>query len=252
MPDIAIDLFTDPAACTADPFPFDTVHPLQGTGPRPKMEALRRSRFERTLYLDCDVVMVTEVAPVFDVLEHFDIAGAQEQFGCAPIAFQGGADAPPVAFRQINSGVLGVRKSAASSAFLQKWEDLFRQREARFDQPLLTELLYCEPVRLAVLPQEYNLMYLPFMRNAVPGMMIAPRLLHLPFLHKGDTHLSPADQPFDLAGLLNDAQFENLGKLIEGDVTLGARPLLRHAVGNTLRKSPWLDRKLRKVLDWFA
>ena len=51
-PDIPIDLFTD-QPCD-DPV-FARVHQLSESGPRPKFEALLRSRFDRALYLDAGI-----------------------------------------------------------------------------------------------------------------------------------------------------------------------------------------------------
>ena len=42
-----------------------------------KFEALRRSRFERTIYIDTDVIALADLSDVFDVLDRFDITGAR-------------------------------------------------------------------------------------------------------------------------------------------------------------------------------
>lgn len=250
MPDLRIDLYTDRPGDHTGP-PFDRVHGLTAGHGRPKFEALARSRFARTLYLDCDVVMVAEIAPVFEVLRRFDIVGAHEQFGCAPIVTMGSPDVPAAGFRQINGGVLGLSRSPGTDRFLADYLAAFLEKGARFDQPILAEQLYRTDLRLAVLPPEYNLMFLPHLRHAAPGKMMAPRLLHLPVLHKGDRHLAPADAPFDLGALLNKPQLDNLRRLVAQDITLGAKPSLRHATGDALRRAPWLDRKLRQLLDRF-
>ena len=249
MPEVALDLFTD--APEGDPGPFDKIHDLAETGHRPKFEALRRSRFDRTLLLDVDIVMVAGVAPVFDLFERYDILGVHEQFGIAPITRLGPSGASSPALRQINGGVLGVVRNDRTRAFVDHYEGTFQALGGRFDQPALMEALAESPVRLCVLPLEYNLMHLPYMRFAVPGKMLAPRLLHLPGLHKGDAPVD-ASQPFDLGELLNPHQLEALDKLLAQDPTLGARLPLSHKAVDTIRRVPWLERKVRRLRDWLT
>ena len=253
MPDLTIDLFTDTPELAADgAAPFAQAHKLAATHARPKMEALARSRFDRTLYIDCDVMAVNPFPEIFDLLDSYDMAAAHEGFGSAPISLMN-TQQRPVAFRQINSGVIALRKSDRMDGFLARYARLFAERNARFDQPILAELIHDAPeIRLAVLPQEYNLMYLPYMRHAVPGRHMAPRLLHLPWLHKGDQHLTPEDAPYDPALILNDPQLAALRALTRKDVTLGGRRSLAHLAGDGLRRTPWLDRKVRALRDWLA
>lgn len=250
MPGIAIDLFTD--SPLDDPV-FDRVHLLEAGGPRPKMEALRRSRFERTVYLDCDVVMVAPVPELFAVLEEAEFAGAHELFGSSPVHLQKVRREIPHAFRQVNSGVLGVRKTPRTEAFLRRWQDDFVNLKLMYDQPLLRELLYenLDGMRVVILPMEYNLMHSATLRVATP-LHMAPRLLHMTRLHEGDDHLEPVDQPFDVAALLNPPARNKLNELLRSDRTLGAARNFRTYVGDTFRKAPFVYRLARKVRRFFT
>lgn len=248
MPDIPVDLFTD---APLDDAVFAQVHLLDGRGPRPKMEALRRSRFARTLYIDCDVVVLTDMSDVFDALDHADIAGAHEQFGSSPVSMQTVRKAIPPAFRQINSGVLALRRSARTDAFLDRWAADFAALKLQYDQPLLRELLFDSDLRLVVLPSEYNTMFLPGIR-AANRLMMAPRALHLPFLHENDAHAAPADRPFDPGALLNPAVRERINELMRTDRTLGGRRSARIVAGDTLRKVPLVYRLARRLRRLFA
>lgn len=243
MPHIPIDLFTD--APLSDPI-FDRVHLLDDPNRRPKMDALRLSRFDRTLYLDCDAVMVNDVSDVFELLRRADLVGAHEQFGSSPVSMQS-LDYPlPPAFRQINSGVLGVRKSAATDAFLQRWKAEFLRRRLQYDQPLLRQLLFESDLHLTVLPMEYNLMHAPFIRAASP-LMMAPRILHIPRLHESDVHDADVERPFNPAELLAAPVRDRFNALLKTDRTLGAKPGLRALSGETLRKVPFLYRMARRL-----
>ncbi|THD85077.1 hypothetical protein E7811_04990 [Aliigemmobacter aestuarii] len=250
MPDIAIDLFTD--SPLDDPV-FDRVHLLEAGGPRPKMEALRRSRFERTVYLDCDVVMVAPVPELFEVLKETEFAGAHELYGSSPVHLQKVRREIPHAFRQVNSGVLGVRKTPRTEAFLQRWQDDFVALKLMFDQPLLRELLYenRDGMRVVILPMEYNQMH-PATLRVSSNRMMAPRFLHLTRLHEDDSHQEPVDQPFDVAALLTPPMRDKLNSLIRTDRTLGAARDFRTYVGDTFRKAPFVYRLARKVRRFFT
>lgn len=248
MPGLPIDLFTD--APLEDPV-FAAVHMLDGAGPRPKMEALRRSRFARTLYLDCDVVVIADMSDVFDCLDRADIAGAHEQFGSAPVAMQKVRNAIPPSFRQINAGVLAVRKSESTDRFLDRWAADFRALNLQYDQPLLRELLYHGDLRLAVLPAEYNTMHLAGVRSA-HRLMMAPRALHLPVLHEDDRHSETPEEPFDPGVLLSAPVRDRINELMRTDRTLGARRSARVLAGDMLRRSPMLYRLARRLRRLFV
>ncbi|QUS34856.1 putative nucleotide-diphospho-sugar transferase [Falsirhodobacter algicola] len=236
MPDCPIDLYTDEPPEDAV---FDRVFRVSADGPRPKMEALIRSRFERTLYLDCDAVVVNDVSDIFAMLERFDIVGAHEQYGSSQVTLQKVMRDLPTAFRQINGGVLGVRRSAETTAFLERWGAEFRSRKLRFDQPLLREMLWESDLRLGVLPPEYNQMHFPFVR-AASAQMMAPRILHITTLHTNERHAEPADQPFNPADYMPAPARDRFNELLRSDRTLNAPAAeLR---GERLRRIPLLRR----------
>jgi len=224
---------------------------LDGRGPRPKMEALRRSRFARTLYIDCDVVVIADMSDVFDCLDHADIAGAHEQFGSSPVSMQKVRRAIPTAFRQINGGVLAVRKSDRSDAFLDRWAADFLSLKLQYDQPLLRELLYESDLRFVVLPSEYNTMHLAGVRVA-HRLMMAPRALHLPVLHEDDRHAETPELPFDPGVLLSPPVRDRINELMRTDRTLGARRGARVLAGDMLRRAPLLYRIARRLRRLFV
>lgn len=249
MPQTNIDLFTDQPL--EDPI-FDAIHIVDSVTRRPKMEALIRSRFERTLCLDSDVVAVAPLPEVFDLLGNFDIAGVHEQFGNAPIQMTSFREELPVAFRQINSGVMGIRKSPGTDAFLREWKRIFDEEGLEFDQPPLRELLYRTDLRVAVLPLEYNYMHQPYLANST-RRMLAPRLLHIPRIHVGDDHAEAVDDPFDPAEFLGPGAIRGLQERLDTDRTLGAKPNIRDFAAENVRKLPLgrhLMRKLAGRLRW--
>ncbi|QDC08785.1 hypothetical protein FHY55_05835 [Oceanicola sp. D3] len=234
-PDHPIDLFTD-VPCDASVFSQVTM--LQTSGFRPKFEALRRSRFDRSIYLDGDVICTAPMADVFDLLDHFDIAAAHEPNRNSDWGRKPFRAAIPAAFPQINSGCIGLRASPQTRAFMQSIEAVLTESGYDRDQPVLRELLYQSDLRLAVLPTEYNLIEFTAL-EAMGRRTAAPRLLHLPRLHK---HLRKQRRRRELRTLeevCGPRYARHIKRLIAADRTLGndgsATPLLRSGLLGAIR-----------------
>jgi hypothetical protein len=130
-----------------------------------KIANIRRSPFERTIYLDSDTYVVDEIAHVLQLLDHYDVAVAY-----AP-AYRGLADPEvPRAFYEFNTGVLAWRASDRVSAFMRSWEETYvawlheepfagagkASRSRRADQPAFRRCAWEHGLRLFVLAPEYN------------------------------------------------------------------------------------------------
>lgn len=214
-PGIPIDLFTDGEV--TDPV-FDQVHQLGRSWFRPKFEALRRSRFARTICFDADVIVVADMRDVFEVLARFDFVAAHEQRRNTKGAMRQLTRQMPAAFPQINSGVVGVRKSPEVAAFLESVERTIFEGQHGRDQYVLRELLFDSDLRLWVLPPEYNLMAVR--QVEVQGTKFAaPRLLHLPRLHDHFRH--GAKRLESPAAVIGPALWRHIQRMIAADMTLG-------------------------------
>jgi hypothetical protein len=146
-----------------------------------KIANMRRSPFERTIYLDTDTYVVEEIIDVLALLDRFDVAAA-----FAP-GYRGLADPQvPRAFYELNTGVLAWRASMRVAAFMRSWQETYlawlgdepfagagrasAQRVARgretgrsqsiggaADQPAFRRCAWQHEVSLLVLGPEYNL-----------------------------------------------------------------------------------------------
>ncbi len=154
-PALPIDLFTDQPHAPGDP--FDRVRPAAGDPKAAKIASLAASRFERTLFLDCDTRVVRAVDEVFRILDRFDLALAHDVRRASGLIRSGWRVETPYAFPQHNSGVLLYRRSPAMSAFLKAWLAAFREAGADRDQVTLRDLLWSSDLRYYVLPPEFNL-----------------------------------------------------------------------------------------------
>ena len=178
-PDIPVDLFGNIVSGTLPHgHPFDRVHPLRRESNRPKFEALIHTRFARTLYLDNDTRLVAAVDDVFDLLKRFDVVAAQDPLrNSAPALTQLGPHLP-AAFPQLQGGVIGRSNTDRAKAFIESWHQAFLAGHHAADQPSLRVTAWEDKaMRLAVLPEEYNLFDTWTLLSRRP-MHTAPRIIH--------------------------------------------------------------------------
>ena len=202
-----------------------------------KIANIRRSPFERTIYLDTDTFVAGEIAHVLRLLDHYDIAVA-----FAP-AYRGLIDPEvPQAFYEFNTGVLAWRASERVSAFMRSWQETYvawltdepfvgagkASRSRRADQPAFRRCAWQHGLRLFVLAPEYNF------RLGFPTTVVERvRLIH------GEHHDYEA-----LAGQLNSRR---LPRTWPPELPLGAKVMRR------LRKAPIVPRPARaKRPEWRA
>jgi hypothetical protein len=221
-----IDLWTDQDDASAE---FDAVHRLEDDFFRPKFAALAASRFERTIYLDADVWAVADPSDAFDLLDRFDVAMAHDPYRATEHATTPWRIPIPAAFPQYNSGVIAARRSVATAAL---WRDVIaalHDHGPPRDQGVLRELLWRSDLRIATLPEEYNLMGLRSL-NVMSSHGTAPRLIHSPRLHAA---FRKGKRPIGtLSDLLGPTAATQVKRLIASDATLGGdgrpvAPLIR-------------------------
>lgn len=152
-PGIAIDLFTDQPA---RPGLFDRVHPIPG-GSKSKLACLPETRFDRTLFLDCDTLVLAPLGDLFNVLDRFELAIAHDVRRASALIRESHREQVPYAFPQFNSGVMLYRRSAAMWSFLYDWQRRYREAGSGRDQVSLHDLLWASDLRFYVLPSEFNL-----------------------------------------------------------------------------------------------
>lgn len=216
-PGLEVDLFTDE---DRERGPFSRVHVLDDVWIRSKVDAMMHSRFDRTLYLDVDLQVLANLSDIFELLERFDIAATHDQYRNSVAARRIYKEAIPNAFPQVNSGVLGFRKSSAVMEFLNDWKREIKSQGIGRDQPSLRELLWTRDLKLAILPPEYNLWDLPLMDHMKPAPHTAPRILH------SDIFKDFPNPPVDTDALvhyLGKARAYKIGLLLAADETLAQR-----------------------------
>ncbi|MFZ5964209.1 hypothetical protein ACOXXX_14785 [Thalassococcus sp. BH17M4-6] len=209
-PGFEVDLFTD---CDVRPGLFSRVHPLDRSWFRPKFEALLKSRFDRTIYLDCDLVVVADLSDVFWLLQKHDIAAAHAPVRNAGFATSCWRTEIPNSFPMINAGVMGVRNSPESRAFLSDCQTALIESGLPRDQIIVRELLWQSGLRLAVLPPEYNVRdeRTTLMKGSRVG---APRVLHSSAFTKRMQSPDRAPTPHEIYG---EVFLDHVDALIRAD-----------------------------------
>ena len=175
-PDLAVDLYTD----VPDAVPgglFDRVHRIARPEPRSKLACMAETRFERTLFLDADTLVMAPLGDLFDIVDRFDCAMAHDVRRASDLVQEGYAVRTPYAFPQLNSGVLLYRRSPAMLAFLREWLRRFRAAGVQRDQIVLKDLLWESDIRFYVLPPEFNLRRVT-MLDAWEPLDARPTILH--------------------------------------------------------------------------
>jgi hypothetical protein len=207
-PDFQIDLFTDSNRTLPI---FDRVIHLDNPWHRSKLDALLQSRFDRSLYLDADLILLADVSDVFEVLDRFDIAMAHDQGRNSAFCNAFWQRRLPNAFPQFNSGVIAFRKTSNVISFINLWRDSVKDCNVKSDQLILRELIWDSPLRVATLPEEYNLMHFNTVLRWTP-VRAAPRIIHHPLFHKSfsSNHKRQYQTVADLVGPFIAARIPDL------------------------------------------
>jgi hypothetical protein len=155
MADLPVVLFTDQPAPEGT---FDLVVPVEscGDGYRDKLLCMSRTPFERTLFLDADTYVVSDLQDLYRLLDHFDLGAAH-----APNRVVLDLDQVPLTYPELNTGVILYRQSPAVAQLLAAWVQIYDSHRARhprsFDQPAFRQALYMnDDIRVATLAPEYN------------------------------------------------------------------------------------------------
>lgn len=172
-PGLAVDLFTDQAP---GPGLFDRILPIP-EGPTPKLACLPQTRFDRTLYLDCDTLVLAPFGDLFEVLARFEMAIAHDVRRSSALIRESHTETLPYAFPQHNAGVMLYRRSDAMWAFLAEWRRRYVQAGRPRDQVSLHDLLWASDLRFYVLPPEFNLRRVTLLDGWEP-LDLRPTVLH--------------------------------------------------------------------------
>ncbi len=161
MPELPITVFTQ--------FPvnnpiFDQIIVVDSSqnGFYDKVDYLRQTPYEKTLFIDADTYVVAPIPELFNLLDRFDCAATHEEY----LSTDWFGDYPrediPESFPEFNTGILLFRRSEKTDRLLENWKMLYEQYSREKpgvllnDQPFFRVASYHGDVRIATLTREYN------------------------------------------------------------------------------------------------
>lgn len=235
-PDLQVDLYTD---VDHGHDVFDRVHILSDPWARSRIDAMRISRFQRTLMLDCDTICMAPFPEVFDALDRFELAVAYDYRPNGTLSFTVWKTEVPIAMPQFNGGVIAVRKCDRTDAFLRDWAAAVKDHGIGRDQPSLRELLYTSDLRFLVLPEAYNLLQVSRL-SVCMWSDLAPRIIHSPHFHSEFERYARAPDPvLERVGLRNYWRLRQLRRSDKALARLEGRPPENPGPWDRLRFAAW-------------
>lgn len=150
LPETSITLFTDRTDHPLVGLPvFDRVENVEirqefkndwATGKFLRIDALRRSVYEKTLHVDCDTrFRSAEAAAIFDILDDSEIGLVENAPDASYTRRKYGR-------RLFNGGVIAYRKTEGVCRFFDHWQRLNRMHHEASASPTLPDLDYLEHV----------------------------------------------------------------------------------------------------------
>ncbi len=153
-----ISLVTDqPNSIPLGIFEAVYTHPNPTISYRDKIPPLIDLPYARTLFLDTDVELLTPINDLYEILKEMDVVGCH-----APVRWCQWKDTDvPEGFCELNSGVIGLRRSRRQKKLIKRWLQIYDEAKVSFDQASLRSALWWATkyhnLRSWILPPEYNL-----------------------------------------------------------------------------------------------
>ncbi|MFC7071241.1 hypothetical protein [Halobaculum lipolyticum] len=184
--DLRTVLFTDRADLSGSPFSDVIEIEDPDYGFRDKVKCMKRTPFDRTLFLDTDTWVTTDIADIFSLLDNCALAVAHD-----PVHGERELAGVPSAFPEFNTGVLLYRNDPPVREFFDSWLRTFdedTEDRISLDQPAFRKALFESDLRYVTLTREWNCRY-----NQNGMIAGEPRILHgrLPHPRKAERALKP-------------------------------------------------------------
>jgi alpha-N-acetylglucosamine transferase len=154
-------LITDDPEYTSDQ--FDQIIYVDDIGKsfEVKIVGMQLSPFDKTVFLDSDTFVCNPIDNIFEFLEYFDIAittylnGHSENFWRQykpdyHLKLKG-------ILHEFHTGVVGFNKNSSVTKFFATWLAIHKELKMYADMPTFREAFLKFPVRIGILPHEYNL-----------------------------------------------------------------------------------------------
>lgn len=175
---IKIHIWADLPDLCKDAGVFDSIGQIVNPHRRSKVDYLPETPFERTLYLDADTRVISDITEMFELLDRFDIAMSHAHRRSGPKSQRQWRREFSAAFPQLNGGIILYRKTEKVIKFLESWKTAFHEANLGKDQLTLRELLWESDLQIYVLPPEYNIRYEKYLDFWTEEEAM-PKILHM-------------------------------------------------------------------------
>jgi hypothetical protein len=161
-------------ASSSDVFDGVIVLESEENGLRDKIRGMRRTPYQRTIFIDADTIVTEDPSPAFELLNKFDLAASH-----APKRRSVTIESVPNAFPEYNTGVLVFNQSSEIDEMFNRWETIHQNQVENgrpdemvltpgcttmeeialgrgHDQPPFRQAVYESNIQVATLPREYN------------------------------------------------------------------------------------------------
>jgi len=119
------------------------------------------SPFYKSLFLDCDTIVLEDITPSFKLLEYFDCAASLipepakgKQAKLNPALLSG--DQNYIDLPHWNTGVILFKKNKNSKELFNNWCKIFQNMEFDFDQPSFLESVFVSNTKFLSLDNRWN------------------------------------------------------------------------------------------------
>lgn len=127
-----------------------------------KARLIRKSPYQRTLFVDADIFVAEAFPELFSLLDRFDVAATHEEYLSTDWSRVYPRIDVPTSFPEFNTGILLIKRSEKTDRLLAHWSDLYQKfleenpNKQINDQPFFRVAAYYSDVRIATLTREYN------------------------------------------------------------------------------------------------
>ncbi len=144
---------------------------------RSKVDYIHQTPFDKTLFLDSDTIVRTNIEDMFKLLERFDLAMTHGIKRNSANSVKNWKIDIPKSFPHLSSGVILFKKNDQTMSFFQEWQKAYLNANFKKDQTTLRELLWLSDLRFYVLPPEYNVRYRKYL-SVWTKEEAEPKILH--------------------------------------------------------------------------
>jgi hypothetical protein len=121
-----------------------------------QIKYMNKSPFDKTIYIDTDIYVSSDISSIFSILDQFDLAASLKQGE----KYSGVTSDLPDSFPEYSTGMVAYNNNKTFDHFLANWKNIYRNHKSENiweNQPSFREAVYNSDIRISPLPREYHL-----------------------------------------------------------------------------------------------